>query len=94
MDVDQFTSDVQAAITSIKERIELANWQDYKCLVDVERETETLLSAVVCVDDDLPVGVGEIIIGAIPSILKSIQEFKDVCYTSHLRGRPQIPIKQ
>ena len=83
-----------AAIMTIKERIELASGPEYHALDDAERETEILLSAVVSVEDCLPVGAGETIIGAIRGILTSIQEFKNVCGSRHIRGRPQIPIQE
>ena len=51
-------------------------------------------SAVVSVEDQLPMGGGEIIIRAIQCVLNSIQELKDVCQTRHIRGRPQISIKE
>ena len=58
------------------------------------RDTEVLLSAVVSVEDQLPMGCAEEIIGAIQCILSSIQEFKDVCHTArHVKGRPQSSIQ-
>ena len=57
------------------------------------QDTELLLSAVVSVDDLLPMGGGEIIISAIQGVLNSILEFKDECHTRHVRGGPQISIK-
>ena len=50
-------------------------------------------SAVVSVEDQLPMGGGEII-GAIQHVLDSIQELKDACQRKHVRGRPQISIKE
>ena len=83
---------------TVKERIELVSGPEYHALDDTERETEILLSAVpvVSVEDCLPVGAGETIIGAIRGILTSIQEFKNVhvCGSRHIRGRPQIPIQE
>ena len=94
MDVYHFTREVELAIMSIKERIERATGPDYDELNDALWETELLFSAVVSVEDQLPMGGGEIIIRAIQCVLSSIQELKDVCQTRHIRGRPQISIKE
>ena len=93
MNMDQFTHEVELAIISINERIERATGQDYNEL-DAILETELLFSAVVSVEDQLPMGGGEIIIGAIQRVLNSIQELKDACQRRHVRGRPQISIKE
>ena len=92
MDMDQFTREVELAIISINERIERATEPDYDEL-DAILETELLFSAVVSVEDQLPMGGGEIIVGAIQRV-NSIQEIKDVCQRRHVRGRPQISIKE
>ena len=73
MDMDQFTHELELAIMSISERIEHATGPDYDEL-DAVRDTELLCSAVVSVEDQLPNGGGEIIIGAIQSVLSSIKE--------------------
>ena len=93
MDMDQFTREVELAIISINERIERATEPDYDEL-DAILETELFFSAVVSIEDQLPMGGGEIIIGAIQRVLNSIQEIKDVCQMRHVRGRPQISIKE
>ena len=84
MDSVELTGDIQAAIMTIKERIELASGPEYHALDYAERETEILLSTVVSVEDCLPIGAGETIIGAIRGILTSIQEFKNVCGSRHI----------
>ena len=91
--MDQFTCEVELAIMSINERIEQATGPDYDELNDAMWETELLCSAVVSVEDQLPIGGGEII-GAIQRVLSSIQELKDVCQRRHVRGRPQISIEE
>ena len=61
MDVDQFTHEVDLAISSIKERIERpSGTTDYDELDDVIRDAELLLSAVVSVEDQLPRGQAEV----------------------------------
>ena len=52
------------------------------------------MSAVVSVENCMPLGAGEVVVGALQGILSSIQDFKDVCHRRHVRGRPQIPIKE
>ena len=95
MDVDLFTREIDLSITSINERLQQAAGPDYYELDDAVRDTEVLLSAVVSVEDQLPMGCAEEIIRAIQCILSSIQEFKDVCHTAcHVKGRPQICIQQ
>ena len=82
--MDQFTREVELAIMSINERIEQATGPDYDELNDPIQETELLFSEVVSVEDQLPMGGGEIIIGAIQHVLHSIQELKDVCQRRHV----------
>ena len=93
MDMDQFTREVELAIMSINKRIEQATGPDYDELNDAIWETELLFSAVVSVEDQLPMGGGEIIISAIQHVLSFIHELKDAC-RRYVRGRPQISIKE
>ena len=92
--MDQFTREVELAIMSINERIEQATGPDYDELNYAIWETELLLSAVVSVEDQLPMGGGEIIISAIQHVLSSIHELKDACQKRYVRERPQISIKE
>ncbi len=53
-----------------------------------------LFSAVVAMDDTLPIEIYELIIGAIRDICSSVQDYKNVCSRSTRRGRSQIPIPE
>ena len=95
MDIDLFTREVDLCITSINERLQHAAEPEFYELDDAVHDTEVLLSAVVAVEDQLPMGCADKIIRAIQCILSSIQEFRDVCYsTRRVKGRPQISIQQ
>ncbi len=60
---------------SIKGRIEQANGPYYEAVDSAEIETEVLFSAVVAMDDTLPIEIYELIIGAIKDIGSSVQDF-------------------
>ena len=76
LDFNDFTREVQVAITSIKERIELAVGPEYDALEIAEYKTKLLLSAVVSVESCMHAGAGEVVVGAIQSILSSLRDLK------------------
>ena len=61
-------------VTSINERTEWATGPDYD---EINDAIELLLSVVVSVEDQLPMGGGETV-SAIQGVLSSILEFRDV----------------
>ena len=71
-----FIDKLEAAVLSIKERIEQASEPDDEAQDSAEIETEVLFQAVVAMDDTLPTEISEIIVIIIIIITSNVFEHK------------------
>ena len=89
-ELGDFVEAVEAAIS----RIQTASTQpvDEVGVNGLLWQSELVLRDVILVEDLLPTPDGHLLFGVVFAVVEAVQNLRDECHRTHMRGRPQISI--
>ena len=91
-ELGDFVEEVEAAIS----RIQTASAQpvDEVGVNGLLWQSELVLRDVILVEDLLPPPDGHLLFSVVSAVVEAVQDLRDECHRTHMRGRPQISISE